>query len=59
MDIMGIAGVATEMKMAQFQNEVSMRVMKMAIDNAEQVGDELVDIMASMTGAGQVLDTTV
>jgi len=59
MDDMGIAGVAMDMSAIRLQTEVSLRVMKMANDITEQITDELVALMASMTGSGQNIDISV
>ena len=58
MDIMSIASVATDMKAAQFQSEVSVKVLKMTNDITEQIGSGLVEMMASMTGSGRYVDIT-
>jgi len=36
-----------------------MRVMKMTIDTTELLNAEMLDILASMTGAGQNIDVSV
>ena len=59
MDDMGIAGVAMDMSAIRLQSEISVRVMKMAIDSTAQVADELVDLLASMPGAGENIDISV
>jgi len=59
MDDMGIAGVAMDMSAIRLQSEISMRVMKMALDVTDQVADELTDLMAEMTGAGANIDVSV
>ena len=57
MDQMGIASVATNMKSAQLQAEVGLRVMKMTMDISEQEGACLMEMIdAAMTGIGQNLD---
>jgi len=59
MDDMGIAGVASGMSAIRLQSEVSMRVMKMALDVTDQFSDVLINMMADMTGVGQNIDVTV
>ena len=58
MDSLGIARMATDMKTIMLQSEMSIRTMKMAMDMAEQAGDELVDMIDSiLTGTGLYVDT--
>jgi len=60
MDIMGIASVAQDMKTVQMQAEVGLRVMKMAMDTAEQEGAAFIEMLdAALTGVGQNLDVSV
>jgi len=50
--------MATDMKTIMLQSEMSIRTMKMAMDMAEQAGDELVDMIDSiLTGTGLYVDT--
>jgi len=60
MDIMGIASVAQDMKATQLQAEVGLRVMKMAMNTAEQEGEAFIEMLdAAITGVGTNLDVTV
>jgi len=60
MDIMGIASVAQDMKAAQVQAEVGLKVMKMAMNTAEQEGEAFIEMLdAALTGVGQNLDVSV
>ena len=45
MDLSRIAGIASDMKAAQIQTEVSVRVLKMANDIAKVEGAELLGMM--------------
>jgi len=59
MDDLGISDIAMNMSAIRLQSEVSMRVMKMTIDTTELLNAEMLDILASMTGAGQNIDVSV
>ena len=59
MDDLGISNIAMNMSAIRLQSEVSMRVMKMAMDTTEMLNDEMLDILASVTGAGQNIDVSV
>ena len=60
MDVVGIANVAQDMKAAQIKAEVGLKVMKMAMDTAEQEGAAFIEMLdAALTGVGQNLDVSV
>ena len=55
----GIAEAVTDMKSAQFQSEVSMRVLKMSNEAIEHESGELVKMMAAVTGIGHNIDILI
>jgi len=59
MDDYGISNIAMNMSAIRLQSEVSMRVTKMAMDTTEMINDEMLDILASLTGTGQNIDVSV
>ena len=60
MSITGIAQAATNINAINFRTEASLKVMKMAMDTAEQEGDALMKMIDSvLTGVGQNLDISV
>ena len=58
MDDLGISNIAMNMSAIRLQSEVSMRVMKMTMDTTEMLNDEMLDILASLTGSGQNIDVS-
>jgi len=58
--IMGVAQVATNMKTMSLHTEASLKVMKMAMNVAEQEGASLMKMIdTALTGLGQNLDMIV
>jgi len=60
MDTIGIANMATNVKMLHVQTEVAFKAIKMTMDMAEQEGAGLMKMLdAAMTGLGQNIDMAV
>jgi len=57
MDMVGIAKMATNMKTMNLRNEATLKVLKIAMDTAEQEGEGLMKMIDSMlTGVGRNFD---
>ena len=57
MDMVGIAKMATNMKTMNLRNEATLKVLKIAMDTAEQEGEGLMKMIdAMLTGVGRNFD---
>ena len=65
MDVMDIARLSTQMSQANLMQEIGVRVMRNAMDHAEQTGELLAEVLdtavppAGFDGKGLLLDVMV